>query len=95
MIVSGATARAALSSESRDELHRAIHTLRSTSASFGARELSDLCREAEAIARSGDASTLVPLLDRIEAALAAVRQALDAPFAAPTFPSEPPPRSAR
>jgi signal transduction histidine kinase/ligand-binding sensor domain-containing protein/DNA-binding response OmpR family regulator/HPt (histidine-containing phosphotransfer) domain-containing protein len=91
-----ATARAAASTERADELHRAVHTLRSTSASFGALELSSLCREAESRAKENETTTLEPLLDRIEEELARVRTALAAlPGSAPTGPSEPPPRSAR
>jgi signal transduction histidine kinase/ligand-binding sensor domain-containing protein/DNA-binding response OmpR family regulator/HPt (histidine-containing phosphotransfer) domain-containing protein len=89
-----ATARAALSSERRDELYRAVHTLRSTSASFGALPLSNLCREAEGLARDGDPAALAPLFDRIDAELAAVRGTLESLFsAAPMELLEPPTRS--
>jgi signal transduction histidine kinase/DNA-binding response OmpR family regulator/HPt (histidine-containing phosphotransfer) domain-containing protein len=91
-----ASARAALAGERADELHRAVHTLRSTSASFGALALSDLCREAEARAKGGETASLAPLLDRIEEDLAKVRSALETlPGGGPTGPSEPGPRSAR
>jgi CheY-like chemotaxis protein/HPt (histidine-containing phosphotransfer) domain-containing protein len=71
-----ASARAALSNERADELHRAVHTLRSTSASFGALQLSALCREAEAKAKANETTTVAPLLDRIDEELARVRAAL-------------------
>ena len=90
-----AAARAALADERADELHRAVHTLRSTSASFGALELSALCREAEP-GEGRETTALAPLLDRIEEELARVRKALETlPGEGPMEPSEPPPRSAR
>ncbi len=91
-----ASARLALSAERADELHRAVHTLKSTSASFGALELSALCREAETRAKGNETTTLAPLLDRIGEELARVRSAL-ATLAGPvpTEASEPGPRSAR
>jgi CheY-like chemotaxis protein/HPt (histidine-containing phosphotransfer) domain-containing protein len=72
-----ASARAAVAAERADELHRAVHTLRSTSASFGALDLSALCREAEARAKQNETTTLEPLLDRIGLELARVRRALE------------------
>ncbi|MBK9375916.1 MAG: response regulator [Holophagales bacterium] len=90
-----ASARAALSAERADELHRAVHTLKSTSASFGALELSSLCREAESRAKENETTTLGPLLDRIEEELARVRTALGTLPGSPTEPLEPGPRSAR
>jgi len=89
-------ARAAFDAERVDEVYRAVHTLKSTSASFGALELSALCREAEGRARENDRGGLAPLLDRIGAELDRVRAALGAvPGDGPTGPSEPPPRSGR
>jgi signal transduction histidine kinase/CheY-like chemotaxis protein/HPt (histidine-containing phosphotransfer) domain-containing protein len=91
-----ASARAALAGERADELHRAAHTLRSTSASFGALELSALCREAETRAKAGETTPLSPLLDRIDEELAKVNAALGTlPGGDPTGPSEPGPRSGR
>jgi signal transduction histidine kinase/ligand-binding sensor domain-containing protein/DNA-binding response OmpR family regulator/HPt (histidine-containing phosphotransfer) domain-containing protein len=91
-----AAARSALSAERADELHRAVHTLKSTSASFGALALSSLCREAESRAKENETTTLEPLLGRIEEELTRVRAALETlPGSGPTEPSEPPPRSAR
>ncbi len=72
-----ASSRSALSAERADELHRAVHTLKSTSASFGALELSALCREAESRARENETATLGPLLDRIDEEFARVRKALE------------------
>jgi signal transduction histidine kinase/ligand-binding sensor domain-containing protein/CheY-like chemotaxis protein/HPt (histidine-containing phosphotransfer) domain-containing protein len=90
-----ASARAAVSNERADHLHRAVHTLRSTSASFGALALSDLCREAETRAKGGETASLAPLLDRMEEELAKVRAALETlPDGEPTGPSAPRPRSA-
>ncbi|HQN07919.1 MAG TPA: response regulator, partial [Thermoanaerobaculia bacterium] len=73
-----ASARAAAAAERADELHRAVHTLRSTSASFGALDLSALCREAEARAKQNETTTLEPLLDRIGHELVQVRKVLGA-----------------
>ena len=79
-----------------DELRRAAHTLKSTSASFGALELSSLCREAEARSRENETTTLEPLLGRIDEEFARVRKALETlPGSEVREPSEPPPRSAR
>ena len=72
-----ASARAAAAAERPGELHRAVHTLRSTSASFGALALSALCREAEARAKEGDTAGFEPLLDRIGEELARVRKAIE------------------
>ena len=72
-----AAARSAAAAERADELHRAVHTLRSTSASFGALDLATLCREAESRAKENETTTLVPLLDRIEGELARARRALE------------------
>ncbi|MBK8595288.1 MAG: response regulator [Holophagales bacterium] len=89
-----ASARAALATERADELHRAVHTLKSTSASFGALELSALCREAESRAKENETTTLGPLLDEIGTELARVRAALETlPPSAPGDPSGPPSRS--
>ena len=91
-----ASARASLSDERTDELRRAVHTLKSTSASFGALELSALCREAESRARENDMTAVAPLLGRIEEELSRVRKALEtAPGDGPMEPVEPPPRYAR
>ncbi|MFN7986747.1 MAG: two-component regulator propeller domain-containing protein [Thermoanaerobaculia bacterium] len=91
-----ASARTALSDERADELHRAVHTLKSTSASFGALELSSLCREAEARSRENETTALEPLLGRIDEEFARVRKALETlPGGEVREPSEPPPRSAR
>lgn len=90
-----ASARAAVAAERADELHRAVHTLRSTSASFGALDLSALCREAEGRAKQNETATLEPLLDRIGVELVRVRKALgtlpgdepmDAPVPSPKSP---------
>ena len=91
-----ASSRSALSAERADELHRAVHTLKSTSASFGALELSSLCREAEARSRENETTTLEPLLDRIDEEFARVRKALESPSGEGLRePSEPRPRFAR
>ena len=85
-----ASARAAASAERHDELHRAVHTLKSTSASFGALALSALCREAEARAKEGETEALEPLLDRIAEELARVRAALESLSGSPTVAAGPP-----
>ena len=83
-----ASARSASLAERADELHRAVHTLRSTSASFGALDLANLCREAETRAKENETTALGPLLDRIEAELSHVRKALESIPGGP--PIEPP-----
>jgi len=91
-----ASARAAIEGERHEEIRRAVHTLKSTSASFGALELSALCREAETRAKEDGTAELRPLLDRIDEELARVRAALETlPGEGPTSASEPPRRSAR
>ncbi len=91
-----AAARAALGAGNADELRRAAHTLKSTSASFGALELSALCREAEAVAKAGELPALEPLFERISTELGRVVKTLATiPGDGPMEPSEPPPRSAR
>ncbi len=48
------TAEQAINDSKPEDLHRAAHTLKSTSASFGALALSGYCRELEMLAKSGD-----------------------------------------
>jgi len=63
------------------EARRAAHTLKSTAATFGAQDLSDVCRELENLANAGAldrAALLIPRaeeeLDRAKGALEAVRE---------------------
>ena len=85
-----ASARSAAAAERPEELHRAVHTLKSTSASFGALALSTLCREAEARAKGGETTALGPLLDRIGEELARVTVALESLPGGPTASPGPP-----
>jgi HPt (histidine-containing phosphotransfer) domain-containing protein len=48
-----------------EELRRAAHTLKSNGATLGAERFSELCRELEGRARSGELDGTVELLDRI------------------------------
>ena len=59
-----------------EEAHRHAHTLKSTAASFGASNLSDLCRELEARALTGSFEGAETLVDAIDAEFARVRTAL-------------------
>jgi HPt (histidine-containing phosphotransfer) domain-containing protein len=58
---------AARAAGDREGLRQAAHTLKSSSASVGALELSALCAQAEAGARDGDTVALPSVLDRLVA----------------------------
>lgn len=60
-----AAAERALGEGRRDELRRAAHTLKSTSATFGVRALSSRCRELETMAGKGDLDGAGTLIDKI------------------------------
>jgi PAS domain S-box-containing protein len=60
-----------------EEVRRHAHTLKSTAASFGATELSDLCRELEARAQAGAVDGAGDLLDAIDAQFVRVRSTLE------------------
>ncbi|HKA16424.1 MAG TPA: Hpt domain-containing protein [Myxococcota bacterium] len=55
---------------------RAAHTLKSTAASLGAKGFAELCDEAEAAARVGDAIGLRALLPQLDARLSRVLEEL-------------------
>jgi signal transduction histidine kinase/DNA-binding response OmpR family regulator/HPt (histidine-containing phosphotransfer) domain-containing protein/PAS domain-containing protein len=61
-------AQQALAQGKADEVRRAAHTLKSTSATFGATALSDLARQLEYQARDGVLEGAQALLDQIQAA---------------------------
>ncbi len=56
---------AARAAGDREGMRHAAHTLKSSSASVGALELSALCAQAEAGLRDGDTAALPALLDRL------------------------------
>jgi HPt (histidine-containing phosphotransfer) domain-containing protein len=61
-------ARQALAQGQAAEVRRAAHTLKSTSATFGAKALSELARQLEYRARDGILEGVEALLDQIQAA---------------------------
>jgi HPt (histidine-containing phosphotransfer) domain-containing protein len=68
--------RQALSTNDWKLLERAAHTLKSSSANIGARELSAICKELEAKARAGDPQVCARLFERSAAQLVRVESAL-------------------
>jgi len=62
----------------QEALRRAAHTLKSNGEIFGARRFSELCRELEAHARSGELDGTAELLERIEHEYAALERTLAA-----------------
>jgi HPt (histidine-containing phosphotransfer) domain-containing protein len=66
----------ALKKSKPDVLVRSAHTLKSTSASFGATALSRACRELETAAKAGELEGAPLLLIRIEKELAAAKTEL-------------------
>ena len=69
---------AALRGSDPNEVRRAAHTLTSNGATFGATRFTELCRELEALAKSGDLSGAPDLAARIEAEYALVAEELQA-----------------
>ena len=69
---------AALHASDVDEVRRAAHTLKSNGATFGAAHFSELCREVEKQAKSGELAGASDLADRIETEYALVAEALRA-----------------
>jgi HPt (histidine-containing phosphotransfer) domain-containing protein len=67
---------AALRGSDADEVRRAAHTLKSNGATFGATRFSELCRELELLAKSGDLAGASELAARIEAEYALVAEGL-------------------
>ena len=66
-----ALAKAALSAGDAGRVAYATHTMKSSSAQFGAEALQRLCAEAERLARAGDVAPVGALLRSIERELAA------------------------
>ena len=60
-----AALRSAVEKRDASGLHAAAHSLKSTSASLGARYLASLCRELEAKGRSEDVESAAPVLDEL------------------------------
>ena len=70
-------ARRGLEHGQTDEVRRAAHTLKSNGATFGASSLSELSRQLEALARSGNLEGADALIARIQAEYERVRIALE------------------
>jgi HPt (histidine-containing phosphotransfer) domain-containing protein len=67
---------AALRGTDADEVRRAAHTLKSNGATFGATTFSELCRELEMLAKTGDLAGAPDLTARIEDEYALVAEEL-------------------
>jgi HPt (histidine-containing phosphotransfer) domain-containing protein len=67
---------AALRGPDVDEVRRAAHTLKSNGATFGATRFSELCRELEEQAKSGDLARAPEFAARIDAEYALVAEEL-------------------
>jgi signal transduction histidine kinase/DNA-binding response OmpR family regulator len=72
-----AQARQALQQRQADDLHRAAHTLKSTSATFGATALSATARELESLAGEGRFDGAEQILAQVEAEFALAKAALE------------------
>jgi HPt (histidine-containing phosphotransfer) domain-containing protein len=70
------TLLAGLRSPDEDEVRRAAHTLKSNAATFGAAGLTELCRELEESARSGELSGGEDVVAQIDAEFERVQEAL-------------------
>ena len=70
--------RAALAAGQAEDLRRAAHTLKGSSASLGALDLADACRSVEGRARDGELDGLGPDVDAIATEFDAVVAGLDA-----------------
>jgi HPt (histidine-containing phosphotransfer) domain-containing protein len=75
--------RQAVTSGSPEDLRRAAHTLKSNSASFGAQELTVLCRELDEQGRAGSLGGAAERLAQVEAEYDRVKRALEAARPAP------------
>jgi HPt (histidine-containing phosphotransfer) domain-containing protein len=67
---------AALRGSDVDEVRRAAHTLKSNGTTFGATQLSELCRELEEQAKAGDLTGASAQADRIDAEYTLVAEEL-------------------
>ena len=68
--------RRALGEQNADSFRRAVHSLKSNAASFGAMTLSDLARDLEALARSGSLDGAGPRFERLASECERVTRAL-------------------
>jgi PAS domain S-box-containing protein len=62
--------------EDADELRRAAHTLKSNGSTFGAKDFSELCRELEERAKTGQLTDVFELVNRIERTYQPLQKAL-------------------
>jgi HPt (histidine-containing phosphotransfer) domain-containing protein len=67
----------ALQSGDATVLRRSAHSLKSNSAEFGAMDLSELCRELEALSKDGSIAGAEELVGRIKAEFSDVKAALE------------------
>jgi PAS domain S-box-containing protein len=72
-----ATLRAAVERGDAEEALRAAHTLKANGATFGAQPFSELCRELEALGRSGQLDAADALVEQAEEEWGRVRDSLD------------------
>jgi HPt (histidine-containing phosphotransfer) domain-containing protein len=72
-----AAMQAALAAGHAKDLQRASHSLKSSSAAFGAMRLSQLCKEVEEMAEAGAWQGAAPGIERIAAEYDRTRTALD------------------
>jgi histidine phosphotransfer protein HptB len=72
-----ATLHTALEAGSADEFRRAAHSLKSNSASFGAMQLSKMCKELEDMGKTGTQDGAGPKIAHAEEEYARVRAALE------------------
>jgi HPt (histidine-containing phosphotransfer) domain-containing protein len=70
--------RAALATGAEADLVRPAHTMKSSSASLGALDLADRCRQLEASAKAGQSEGATEAVEAIAAELARVLEALEA-----------------
>jgi HPt (histidine-containing phosphotransfer) domain-containing protein len=68
--------RVARAESAWDQVSRVAHTLKSSSASIGALALSAVCADIERLLRAGDTASAEPLLDRFQAEVGRVDQAV-------------------
>ena len=70
-------ARQARQQNNPEELRRAAHTLKSSSATFGAMALSNVAKELENLARNGELGGASELIERAEQEYAKAKAALE------------------
>ncbi|MCA1812700.1 MAG: Hpt domain-containing protein [Halobacteriales archaeon] len=70
--------RTALAAQDAPRFHVAAHTLKGLSATFGAQQLAEVCRDAEQRARAGDMANAPQLQQQAEDAWQRVRPQLEA-----------------